>query len=839
MGRGTQPQRSAQAAARADRGAHGRARVPTLLRQHPTLAAAALFALVVLAYLWPALLGGKVLSADATLYGLSPWHVYSPANLADFRNVLLGDVPVVVRPWHMLVRELLHAGVLPLWNPHVLTGIPLFQNPQTGLFTPFSLPLWILPFDYAVGVTAALKLGAAALGTYLLVRELRLGFLAGIVAGLSFAFCSMNVTWLMPEAVPAVVVWLPWMIWLVERLLVRGGIGAAIALACVTAAALSGGHPGSQAHVLVAAGLYALLRAGLGRERAPPERWRSAALALGGLALGVGLVGAMLIPELLSAHETVGTLARKGARGDLPGLRHMPFGMIRSPLFPDWWGRPSGFEGVGSPTATMGLNYEERTFYAGVVALLLAAIGLTNRSALRRQAPFLILGGLGLAAALHAPGLWWLLTHLPALELVENQRLHFLFELAVAVLAGFGLQAVLDRPSEHRRQLAVALAGIGVALIAAATAGARWVELLDTLTHFATGRDFEDEGVLALTAIGWFLLFALTVTAGLLAMRRWPQRRTSIAGLLVLAAAFDMLHFAHGYNPMGPRGDVLVPRTPTIAYLQRHRAEGRVTGMGLALLPDAASRFGLDDVRGYDPPFPTVRYFELWRMAEPQQAPHLPLMLPAFTPEGVQVSGALGARFVVVDSGLPEPPRSDPALRSLQLVHGGLDATVYRNRRAAPRAFVPAEVIVVPDAAAARAALVRSDFDASRTVVVERDQRGTEALAGAKGTVEVVADRNARVTLRATLARRSVVVLADQMLDGWSVRVDGRPASPIRVNTVLRGVAVESGTHTIEWSYRVPGLRAGAALSALALAVLTAMSLVAYRRRRGAMPRRR
>jgi uncharacterized membrane protein YfhO len=92
--------------------------------------------------------------------------------------------------------------------------------------------------------------------------------------------------------------------------------------------------------------------------------------------------------------------------------------------------------------------------------------------------------------------------------------------------------------------------------------------------------------------------------------------------------------------------------------------------------------------------------------------------------------------------------------------------------------------------------------------------------------------------LRATLEHRGIVVLGDQLLDGWSVRVDGKPATPIHVNAVLRGVAVDAGTHEIEWSYRVPGLRAGVATSAAALVLLIATALVARRRRATARLRR-
>jgi len=37
---------------------------------------------------------------------------------------------------------------------------------------------------------------------------------------------------------------------------------------------------------------------------------------------------------------------------------------------------------------------------------------------------------------------------------------------------------------------------------------------------------------------------------------------------------------------------------------------------------------------------------------------------------------------------------------------------------------------------------------------------------------------------------------------------------------VMRGVEVPAGTHLVEWSYRVPGLRVGALVSLLALLVV-------------------
>jgi Bacterial membrane protein YfhO len=795
-------------------------------------AAAGLVALLVLVYLWPALVGGKILSANAILYGFPPWQEHTPRELGSFLNQLLIDPPTADYPWRWFARGLIREGTLPAWNPHVLAGTPFFSNPQTGIFSPFSLPLWILPLNYAIGLGAALKLWFGGFGAYLLARRLRLGFLPGLLAGVSYALASINVVWLTHETLPAVAVMLPWMLWLTERIFERGRLGSALWLAVATAAALGGGHPGMQLHVMVAAGLYALLRMAFASGSRADARalLRPLALTAGGLALGALLMAIMLIPEALSSRDTVGTAARHGTVGALPGSI-MPLGAIKSVLFPDWWGRPSGLEASFRGIVAI-VNFNERTFYAGVVALLLALVGLAARGGWRRKAPFAVLAFIGLAIPLHAPLLYPLVQHLPGLEVVQNQRLHFVFELGTAVLAAFGLQAVLDRPAGERARLAVGAVAVAIGVAAIVATHASATDAGHVLQHFLTGRDYQSDRVLALTSVAWFLLLAAGVGVALLVAWVRPAWRAGAAVALVALAAFDMLHVVHGYQPVGPASKVTPPRTRAIAYLQRHAREGRFIGVGAVLPNDWPLVYGLDDVRGYDPPQPTKRYYGLWLTANPGQVSWRPFEIGALDALRLRLVSVLGVRYIVTGAGSGLAPKRDPALGALDVVHADDDATIFANPGAAPRAMVARTVRLTADEEATRAALIEEGIDARRTVVVERDQPGAGALRGARGSAAVVRERNAQVTLRATLDRRGLVVLNDSFSDGWTVRVDGHAAPALHVNDVMRGVAVGPGRHTIAWSYAVPGLRAGVAVSALALAALLGGAIALALRRR-------
>jgi hypothetical protein len=526
-------------------------------------------------------------------------------------------------------------------------------------------------------------------------------------------------------------------------------------------------------------------------------------------------------------------------------------------LFPDWWGEPSARQVSGPVTditsqIAVEVNYNERTFYPGAVGLLLALVALAGRGGWRRKAPFAVLGFLGLAIPLHFPGLYQLVIHLPAFELVQNQRLHFVFALAVAVLAAFGLQAVLERPAGDRWRLGVGVAALLIGVGAFVGVGASGSDVSDTVTHFLSGTEFESAGVLALSSVVWYLLFAVGVGVALVAARRWPSRVVAIGGTLVALAAFDMLHFAHGYQPMGPASVMIPPRTGAIEFLQERRDQGRILGLQNTLVNDWSLTYGLNDIRGYDPPQPTLRFYRLWRLANPQQ-----LNWTSFSMElsldALQVASVLGARWIVMNPGVELPlVNGGGPLSALQRAYELSDATIFENRRAAPRVMAVAgsAVHVTRGEAETRTTLIDAGFDPRHEVVVERGEPDVAAVAASSsggegadgggavaGTARVAADDGDRVVVNASLSRRALVVLNDNLTDGWSVKVDGRDADVVRVNDVMRGVVVPAGRHAVAWSYRVPGLRVGLGLSLIAvIGMLGVGAIVAGTRRRG--PRR-
>lgn len=776
-------------------------------REH--LWAALILGVVVAVYLWPALFEGKTFSPAALLYNGAPWKALRPAGVASYLNPALSDVPTQFYPWLVYARDSLHHGVLPLWNPYVGGGTPFFANAQVALFSPFNLPVWLLPMTLGLAVSAAARLWVAGFGMYLLLRTLRLGMWPALLGGVSFAFCSFDVVWLSHPHVN-VAVMLPVVLWLAERVLQRGRAADAIALTGAVAVAFLGGHPGTEVHLGFALVIYCAVRLIFVTRS---ERARRVVLLAAAACLGTVIDAVALLPAaMLVTHGSSVT-------GRLGGGITNPLSAARTLLFPDWWGRPGGAMSAG-PT-----DFNERTVYAGVLAAVLAASALLSRGAWRRQASFAVLGLVGLCATFGVPGVHWLVVHLPGLNSVQDARLLLLTDFAIAGLAAFGLQRLCERRGRLRVMWLIG-ATLAVGLVSALSLHPSLHELRTTVNHLRTGTQYDSAHILSLTAVAWtFILLGVAVIGVVVCYRRRSWRL--LAPLLLLVAVADAYHFAGRFQPIGPAHRTIPPRPPAVAFLQRRAGQGRTVGLQNALWNDYQMVYHLPDVRSYDPPYPDQRYLRLWRLAYPAQPDSVGLYLDSITPPGLQVLDVLGARFIVQDPA--SPPIAAPGLRQ---VYSGPDATVYENSGAAPRSFVAQRTWFESGESNVIARLLAHSFEPSREAVVQSGPalHGMPNPATGGGSTTIVRDDGDRVDIAVRTSSAALAVLDDTLTPGWTVEVDGRAAAALRVNYVMRGVFVPGGLHTVRWRYRVPGLRTGLIITLFGLAATLTWAAIAVRR---------
>ena len=765
-------------------------------RVPPAVVAAGLYAAFAVALFWPVLSGERVFSAAADLYGWVPWLSSAPHDLRAYDNPLLSDHTRSFYPWAMWAREQIRAGHLPQWNPYVLSGTPFLSNAQTQVLSPFSIPIWLLPFPYGLGVAAAVKLWVAALGSYLLCRELRLRFMPSLLGGLAFGFCPYLIVWLSHPVTPEGAM-LPWMLLAVERLLRRGRLTGAGVLAIVAAVLFLAGYPEGQLHVCLATAVYTALRLCAGAASGRRAAARRAGLVIGGIVLGAALAAVAILPFVLALAGTAGLNTRNGETIE-------PLRSLITVAFPNWWGRPSGYAIGGAPG-----NYNMVNMDAGTVALLLAAVAVCSRGGWRTKLAPAGLAALGVASFLGMPPLPFIYTHLPGFDRSRNQLLIVLFDLGVAVLAAHGLERVLDRSRSRWPVVGVTAAGVAVAIAVILAAVQTAAPAGSTLHHFLTGAAEPDPAINRLIASAWWVLLVIGFVVVATLRRKVPPAATAL--VLVALVAVDAAHFFDRYQPMPPPARVF-PSTPAIRYLQAHQGEWRIAALAPAMPADTGMVYGLRDIRGLDPPQPSDAYARLIRLGIPHPLIESNTNIDRLTPARMHVLDLLGVRYLLASRGAPLGllPNLAPAYR-------GGDGQIVRNRAAVPPASVPRRVLVTANDRAARAAIGSASFVPGRDVTVARP------VPAGRGRARLIGDGSGGAIVVATMSRPGLVVLSDAWAPGWSVTVDGRAAAPVRVDTAIRGVVVPRGRHRIVWAYTAPGFRLGLLVTVIGCVLLMAI----------------
>jgi len=600
-----------------------------------------IFVAVALAYTGLGFVRGYTLAPLDIPLDFDAWK-HDPTQRVRVSNSLLADVVVQFIPWDREILRLAREGEGPWTNRWAGDGGPLFANPQTALFSPFTWPRMLLGLD-GWALMGLLKLLAAMLCAYWLARELDVPRPQAIFSGIVYATAGYTICWLL-YPITSVFTLLAGLAAAMLRLMKRPSIHNAALVILFAALCTAGGHPETLFLGVLGIGVFLAWEAEKRRELG----LLSLVPSFVGAALGFLLMAVQLAPFLLVLGDGYAEVLR-------PRIAH-PFrawGVI-SQVLPGILGSPlKGELDLGAVPMAENFNLRAGGFIGAIVLLAIALAWRELSPSLKRG---LVIGVVALVASWHPPGLWPVLRNVPVLRVLTLEYGVALFVLFGSVAAGPALWVVAAR---QRRKIGTALALAG---LLAVIGGLLPLVAPGPLKSVArTGIDaLRERGHLRQAAAVYEERLGYYVSAaGLTTLRRvalpgacWllagialavPLRRRM--ALLTIAAAGELFAFGIGFNPavkmtdLPPEPDVIREirlRDPERQFLLAEHFE--VFPANLATLYEVRDAISYDALNqrprvealipgGYDP---TLHTFH-----------------PILAPEEVQKLGSLGVRWVL------------------------------------------------------------------------------------------------------------------------------------------------------------------------------------------------
>ena len=857
----------------------------TLRKKHRAPSGLALMLLLALpaVFLWEPLFTDKVLLPLDNIYQFPPWRqIAAAAGVIQPHNTLLSDLLLENLVWKNYLVQSLRSGQVPLWNPYLFAGVPFLAAGQHSALFPTTLLFLLCPIEKAFGYVAYLNFALTGLFTYLYCGAIGLRRPAQLVAAITFAFSGFAVVSVVFPMVGSAYLWLPLLLAIIEVCVQRaerdsggneGPCESWHSLPLLTAAGavvvglqFLAGHVEISYYVLLTAGAYAVIRLlGLAwgkRVSLRPVLTTAVSIALM-FALGSALAGVQLVPmyELVSR-----SFRQTSATYEQVISWAYPVRQVATFLIPDFFGNPSHHAyrdifdwqmhpvnsnsfGQSVDSTWWGIkNYVEAGSYVGLLPLALAGLGLVARHN-RYTLTFAAGALLSLLFAFGTPAYWLPYHLLPGFRQLHSPfRWVLVYTLSVSLLAGWGMQAIMDwleRPKSQASTRGRSMLGVMSAL-GFVTSWAGFVVLGLILWQRERVGRLSERLVLGSTSLNavfqsgyaflsyefWnFLAFfaMLCLAAAVLGLGWWlfshpaswstPKRQAVFATLALATIVADLFYFGIGFNSV-TSARLLQNVPPQVAFLQSVPQPYRITTLGRDKLfwPNLPMLFGISDIRGYDSIIPQ-QYVTYMQAIEKQGLLEHNRISPLLQEASLDspLLDMLDVDYVLTDQRLSRP--------GWQLVFAG-QPSIYRRVGGLPRAYFVSGARVVAEEQQALEWLRSPGFDPKAEVVllgpgvsdVKGDARDFRAA-------EIVSYSANRVVVKIADGRPGYLVLSDSYFPGWQAVVNGRPVPLYRANYNFRAVPVPAGTNTVVFNYSPLSLKLGlfsSLIGAIAVVLLSA-----------------
>lgn len=746
-----------------------------------------------LAFFYKTIVFGKIpFPGDLLLTQYGPWRHQS------YGGYVAGAIPSkdqyfdVIRelyPWKTQVVTSLKQGVFPLWNPYNFSGGPLLANYQSQALYPFTLLYFLMPQLSAWTIMVILQPILGSVFLYLFAAEIGLTTGAAMLAALLFNFSSFASVWMEFTTVWHTILWLPLLLYLVERGVKQKSLSAGQQILFIFGlySAITAGHPQDFINSFLTLLMYTVVR--LSRVKEWPRTQ---------IFFIFGIPFFLATPQLLPTIE----LFRHSAR-----VAHDYQGIIQNMLV-QWWQTPliAVQDLFGNPATKSNStgDYVGKTLSVGFVGFFFALSALLSVFKSWHKTFFTWAGIIILLITVRSP-----LTELlyrypwPILSTGTPTRNLFILALALSILAGFGFDAI--RQAKTFPYKTVIISGA----------------LLVVLWLFAFIHPPVATRALLITT---GLFTAVTV---ILLIARY--KKVFLWAIIPLAVV-ELLHGFIKFNPFVPTTFVY-PENKLIRELQKISGIDRYWGYGTAgIEANFATQERLFSTDGTDPL--NLSWYN--QFVQSSGNGNIALTFNRTTRSDAQIQPGYGekdlptnefrlrvmdlldVRYVIDRSENPKDKETFPIDRFKPIWHEE-DWTIYENLMAVPRFFLTSDIKPYKDIVDFEKQFFDQSFQPKKTVLLPKQDWDTIQRLDGFGTAKLISYEPNRVIITTQTDSNQMLFLSDTYDNGWTASVNGQTAKVFKADFAFRAVLVPKGTSTVILSYEPRSFSTGVVISLTAL----------------------
>lgn len=753
------------------------------------------------------------LNSEWLINVFNPWKALCLADAVPYFNNDTDPV-LYMYPIKYVTIQMMKLGIMPLWNPYISCGAPLWGTNFSTPLNPLNLVFFIFDFRNAWAIFLMLQFAVAGIFTYLFLKEIGASRTGSIIASIAFMLNGTFVMTFETIGYLGVYCWIPLVFLLIEKVFKHRSLIYAFWCGAAMALFFTCGIIQLAAYSFAFALAYIIFK----WFRSP----RSVKDTLCVMAV-LASVFICSLPELLMQVTNIMNSTRSPSRYGLSILYPQ---MLVSYLSPYFYGvKFDGWDmGFGTYIFNRGL-IRLLPPYLGILSLFLAVIGFLNRKDPDRL--FYLIFSAGILAILMSFALPFIykpvLAAIPFFGAVDHYRLVTIYAFSVSVLAGLGASYLGSANVDNKAVFKTALITFSVILVLFLVLQALAFIKVDDPSALAGNiakkmPAFMLDKAHSLKSVGSFLQYLKMVNkeSGALLLSRKVYMPVGF-GFLSLILIFYALYFRNSPNwkvmmifflaadilcyaiffPAYSFALSVYPSAPPVNLLKSDKSLYRIVGYseekdalyGGILPPNTNMMYELQDVRGYENIGQPKWYYRFIRNIEPGG-----IVISSFNEYDNKFLKALNVKYLL------SPVRLNSDKWKEVYAH---ETFVYKNKDVMPRVFLVKRVRFAGSEDEALKMINDRSFDPAVEAVAEGTPEYLKEIPSGTGTdyPEEITYGTNEVKIYLNGGASGLLVLSDTYFPGWKVYVDGKERKILKTNTAFRGVEIREGEREVRFIF--------------------------------------